>query len=370
MKRSIQNEGMTENKNPYGKAKEELIRKSAKTKSRLKKEVNQAVKKISRKRSRKIKYTAIIVLAALYAIFSLVITLNEKFFRCEAIPEWHELYEMSGFSSSAYKDVHGDVAVHFIDVGQGDCALIIAGDYTVLIDAGEASEKSTVITYLRSLDINHIDMVIASHPHSDHIGSLSAVIDEYGADILLMPAVTDEMTPVTSSYENMIESAEKSGTDIRSVVAGDVYTLAEGCTIEIIAPVNDYDDYNNYSIVCRLRYGETEFLFTGDIEELAERDIVNVGSNISADVIKVAHHGSKTSSLKVFMQKVAPEYAVISVGSLNDYGHPHTGTVELLELLDIEIYRTDLNGDIVMFTDGNDITVVTQKNRGEKIDNS
>ena len=370
MQNDIQNENLQENKNPYSKVKAELVRKTERTKTRLKKEINRAVKKISRKRSRKIKYIIALSVVILYALFSLVITLNEKFFKIEAIPEWHELYEMSGFSSSAYKGVHGDIAVHFIDVGQGDCTLIIAGDYTVLIDAGEVSEKSTVITYLRSLDIDHLDMVIASHPHSDHIGSLSAVIDKYGADILLMPDVTEEMTPITSSYENMIKSAEKRGTDIRFAAVGDVYTLIEGCTLEIIAPVKDYEDHNNYSIVCRLIYGENEFLFTGDIEELAERDIVDSGADISADVIKVAHHGSETSSLKVFMQAADPDYAVISVGSANDYGHPHKETLKLLELLDIKVYRTDWNGDVVMFTDGKEITVVTQKNRGDKLADS
>lgn len=270
---------------------------------------------------------------------------------------------MSGFSSSAYKGKDGDVAVHFIDVDQGDCSLIIADDYTVLIDAGEISEKSTVITYLRSLGITSLDMVIATHPHSDHIGSLSPVIDKYGTDLLLMPDIIEEMTPVTSSYENMIESAEKCGADIRFASAGDVYTLTDECRIEIIAPVNDYEDHNNYSLVCRLCYGDTEFLFTGDIEELAERDIVDSGTDISADVIKVAHHGSETSSLKVFMQAVDPEYAVISVGAANDYGHPHKKTLDLLELLDIDIYRTDYNGDIVFFTDGSKLSVVTQKKR-------
>lgn len=306
----------------------------------------------------------------IYAVFSLVITLNEKFFKIDAIPEWHELYEMSGFSSSAYKEMHGDVAVHFIDVGQGDCSLIIAGDYTVLIDAGEISEKSTVITYLRSLDIDHLDMIIASHPHSDHIGSLSAVIDKYGTDILLMPDIAEDMIPITSSYENLIESAGKCGSDIRFANTGDVYTLMDDCTIEILAPVKEYEDLNNYSIVCRLNYGDTGFIFTGDIEELAERDIVESGTDISADVIKVAHHGSNTSSLKVFMQAVAPDYAVISVGELNDYGHPHKETLELLDLLDITVYRTDWNGDIVMFTDGKSITTVTQMNRGENIADS
>ncbi len=267
---------------------------------------------------------------------------------------------MSGFSAGAHTD-YGDFAVHFIDVDQGDCALITAGDYTVLIDAGEVSQKSKVLTYLRSLDIDSLDMIIASHPHSDHIGSLSSIIDEYGSDKLVMPEVSEEMTPVSTSYFNMIESAEEHGTQLIYVSAGDVFKLKDDCKIEIIAPVNDYDDYNNYSIVCRLTYGETSFLFTGDIEELAEREIYDSGAEISADVIKIAHHGSNTSSLKVFMQTVSADYAVISVGVANDYGHPHSETLSLLELLGMHVYRTDLNGDIVISSDGENLTVVTQK---------
>ncbi len=268
---------------------------------------------------------------------------------------------MAGLASSASKTVDGDIAVHFIDVQQGDCTLIVADNYTVLIDAGEVSEKSKVITYLRSLDITHLDMVIASHPHSDHIGSLGAVIEEYGTDLLLMPEETEDMTPVTTSYENMITAAEECNAEIKYAKLGDVYTLTEDCTIDILAPVADYDDHNNYSIVCRLNYGETSFLFTGDIENQAERDIVNSGADLSADVIKIAHHGSNTSSLKVFLQNTDPKYAVISVGALNDYGHPHKETLELLNLLGIDVLRTDYHGDIVLSSDGTDITVVKEK---------
>ena len=203
-------------------------------------------------------------------------------------------------------------------------------------------------------------MIIASHPHSDHIGSLSAVIDRYGTDLLIIPEVTEEMTPVSSSFENMINSADKCGAELKFAEAGETLTISEDFSIDFIAPVADYEDLNNYSIVCRLNYGENSFIFTGDIEEIAERDIVDSGADISADVIKIAHHGSSTSSLKVFMQAASPEYAVISVGEYNDYGHPHSETLKLFELLGIKVYRTDNNGDIVIFSNGKEITVVTE----------
>ena len=350
-----------ENKN-LNNIKTEIIQEESSTaRIRLKKEINRAIKRATRRKSDKVKIIIILVFAGLYAIFSLIITLNEKIWKNESIPEWHELYEMAGFSSSAYKGKHGDLAVHFIDVGQGDCALVVYKDYTILIDSGEFSERSKVITYIRSLNIKHINMIIASHPHSDHIGSISSVIDEYGTDLLIMPDVADNMTPVSSSFVNMIDSAEKCGAEIKYADIGGSYAIDERCTIDFIAPVSDYEDYNNYSIVCRLNYDENSFIFTGDIEELAERDIVDNDCDIAADVIKVAHHGSETSSLKVFIQSVNPDYAVISVGKRNDYGHPHKETLALLELLGVELYRTDYHGDIVMFSDGNRITVVTEE---------
>lgn len=349
-----------ENRNPYITEAETLEEETPKARAKLQKEIKRAIKRATRRKSDKIKIIIILVFAGLYAIFSLIITLNEKIWKDERIPEWHELFEMAGFSSSAYKGNHGDFAVHFIDVGQGDCALAVYKDYTILIDAGEISEKSKVITYLRSLDIERIDMIIASHPHSDHIGSLSAVIDRYGTDLLIIPEVTAEMTPVSSSFENMINSADKCGAELRFAEVGETLSVSEDFSIDFIAPVADYEDLNNYSIVCRLNYGENSFIFTGDIEEIAERDIVDSGADISADVVKIAHHGSSTSSLKVFLQSVDPDYAVISVGSRNDYGHPHDKTLDLLRLLEINLYRTDYHGDIVIFSDKTNLTVVTE----------
>ncbi len=253
--------------------------------------------------------------------------------------------------------------MHFIDVGQGDCALITAGDRNVLIDGGEISAAPDIINYLDGLKISDLDMVIATHPHSDHIGSLHKIISEYGAETLVMPELTEDLIPVTSSYAKLLDAAEEKGTVLEYAHEGDRYDLADDCFLEILAPVKDYEDLNNYSIVARLTYGDTAFLFTGDIEQEAERDIYESGADISADIIKIAHHGSKTSSLKVFMQAVQPDYAVISVGSPNDYGHPHKETTDLLSLLGITVYRTDLDGNIVWLSNGKTLRVETEKVR-------
>ncbi len=365
-----------ENKNPYSKSKKDYQIIDEQTEKKLRygknlysqaknsetgKNLSRSVKRIKNSKRKRLKAIAVITFVIAYGLFSLFISLNEQYWHIEGVPEWHELFETAGFSDSAYKGVDGDIAVHYIDVEQGDSALIVAGETTVLIDGGELSAYSKVTSYIRSLDITELDYIVASHPHSDHIGSLHKIIDDYGAKTLIMPEVSEEMTPVTSSYEKMIDSAGEYGTVIEYAEIGAVYTLTEGCTLEMLAPVTDYDDYNNYSIVCRLNYGETSFLFTGDIEEQAERDILDYGIDVSATVLKVAHHGSRTSSVKKFVQAVNPDYAVISVGAPNDYGHPHEETIELLELLGIEILRTDRNGDIVLFSDGKEISIVKEK---------
>ncbi len=280
------------------------------------------------------------------------------------IPKWHEIYEAVGLNDAAYSALSdGEIAVHFLDVGQGDCALILTGGKNVLIDAGEASAAPDVIRYLNSLEIRSLDLVIATHPHSDHIGGLSGVIGQYSAETLLLPELSEEMTPATSSYRKLLEAAEDCGAAVEYVRAGESRELAEGCWLEFVAPVREYDDLNNSSITARLVYGDTSFLFTGDIEQEAERDIYESGACLSSNVIKIAHHGSSTSSLKVFLQAADPEYAVISVGSPNDYGHPHEKTLKLLELLGITVYRTDLDGNIVWISDGKTLRVNTSKER-------
>lgn len=306
----------------------------------------------------------ILFVAGILILFAAVMYLNEHFFKISWIPKWHELYEAFGLSDGAYVELaEGEIAVHFIDVGQGDCALILAGETSVLIDAGESSASADVIRYLKSLELESLDMVIASHPHSDHIGALSKVIDEFGIETLLMPKLTEKMVPVTRSYQRLLESAENCGAALEYAEPGVRYELTAGCYLDILAPVRDYDDLNNYSIAAKLICGQTSFLFTGDIEKTAEQDIYDSGAELSADVIKVAHHGSSTSSLRAFVQAVSPKYAVISVGSPNDYGHPHKETTELLERLNISVYRTDRDGNIVWISDGKTLRVNTSKER-------
>lgn len=296
---------------------------------------------------------------------ALVFYLNEKFFHLDFIPTWSEIYGTAQTEVTERKNTpvvsDDNVSVHFIDVGQGDCALISAGNTFTLIDSGEYTAAEDVVAYLEDLGVERLDMVIATHPHSDHIGSMNTVLDKFGADVVVMPKLTSDMIPTTVSYERLLKSVKSCGASLEYAQVGKIYDIIEECTLEIVAPVTDYDDLNNYSIAAVLRHGENSFMFTGDIEKKAERDILDSGADISANVLKVGHHGSKTSSLKAFVQAVNPRYAVISVGTPNDYGHPHEKTLDLLENLGIEVLRTDESGNIVFVSDGSTLEISTEK---------
>ncbi len=264
-----------------------------------------------------------------------------------------------------------DLSVHYIDVGQGDCSLIIYKDMTVLIDAGEREYGETVAGYIEGCGIEQIDYVVATHPHSDHIGGLSYIIDSFEIGKVIAPKVSDEMTPTSKVYEDFLKSLKAKGLRLTAAKAGTVYSIADvnvendNTAFEILAPVrNDYDDLNNWSVVLKLTHGDTSFLFTGDAEKPVESDILDSGADVSADVLKAGHHGSSTSTGKKFLTAVNPGIAVIQCGNDNSYGHPHAEITERFDEYGIDFYRTDGCGTVVVYSDGADIRVKNQK--GEK----
>ncbi|MGN0657387.1 MAG: ComEC/Rec2 family competence protein [Ruminiclostridium sp.] len=311
--------------------------------------------------SPKVKKSIIGVAALLFVVFSAVIYLNEAFWHNESIPSWQQIYESAGLSESVDGSLPSNgAAVHFIDVGQGDCELITDGKTSVLIDSGEYTAGSTVVSYLNSLEIDRLDYVVMSHPHSDHMGSMYYVLDKFDVGTVIMADMKESIIPATSSFKKLIDVIERKNIDVMYAEAGENIEICGG-RLEMIAPVKEYDDLNNYSVVVRFVHGDNSFIFCGDICKDAERDILDSGAELTADVIKVAHHGSTSSSLKVFMQAVSPYYAVIEVGEGNDYGHPHAETVSLLKKLEIEIYRTDKNGNVVFVSDGKELSISTEK---------
>lgn len=263
-----------------------------------------------------------------------------------------------------------DLEIHYIDVGQGDCSLIKWEGAAVLIDCGEAEHSDDVLEYLKKQNVEKLDYIIVSHPHSDHMGGMSQIISSLDADKVIAPKVTEDMTPASKVYENFLTALRDKAMKLTAAKPGTVYTLtgrtAESADktppkLEILSPVKDYDDLNNYSVAVKLTYGTTSYLFTGDIEKEAEADILESGADVSADVLKVAHHGSGTSSTDDFLNAVSPEICVIQCGSGNSYGHPNTGTLGRLEEHGAKIYRTDLNGTVTVYSDGEEIFVKTEK---------
>ncbi|APM38353.1 ComEC/Rec2 family competence protein [Clostridium kluyveri] len=258
--------------------------------------------------------------------------------------------ESSQTSNSSNKSL--EFTVHYIDIGQGDSELIQVNNKNLLIDAGPTKSTDKLLSYLNSIDIKKLDYVIATHPDEDHIGGMSTVINTYSIDKFYAP----KKTVNTRAFENMITELKSKNMKIDVPKPGMQLDLGENTKAEILAPNSDrYEDTNNYSIVLKISYGNTKFLFTGDAEKLSEREILDKNYDISADVLKLGHHGSSTSTTDEFLDKVSPEIAIISCGADNKYGHPHKETLRKLKKRNIRIYRTDIDGNIVLISDGKNI---------------
>ncbi len=253
----------------------------------------------------------------------------------------------------------GTLEVYFFDVGQGDSELIrLPGGENILIDAGTSSTEDELVGELRSLGAETLDLVVATHPHADHIGGMAAVIDAFDVRQVVMPRVSESDTPTTKTYENLLQSIADKGLTITPAEPGDELLSSGGAVLTVLAPNGkDYGDLNNYSVVLRLTYGEDSFLFTGDAEEESEEEMLSLDWPLTATVLKCGHHGSETSTSPAFLDAVSPQYAVISCGVDNDYGHPDAVTLEKLEAAGAEVFRTDRQGTILASTDGSGVTM-------------
>ena len=268
-------------------------------------------KKKSRNRKRKLK--GLKALLALALIICAAIALK-------AIPgAWEFLSKYLPFIEEPRQITvpDGDMAVHFLDVGQGDCSLIVLpSGKTVLIDASTNDEGDNIIEYLSYQKVKHIDYFVLTHPHADHIGSAKQIIEALSIGKVVMPDIETD----TATFTNLLLAIDKKDIPIHVAKVGDIIKL-DNTNMKILGPVNKTDDLNNMSIVLRLDYGKTSFMFTGDAEEPSEKDMLKKfsSSEFRADVLKVGHHGASTSSSLEFITAISPKYAVISCGKDNTY---------------------------------------------------
>ncbi len=255
---------------------------------------------------------------------------------------------------AAARAAEGTAAVHFIDVGQGDCEFIeLPNGETMLIDAGEKEAGQTVVNYINSLGYTEITYLVATHPHSDHIGGLPAVFREFDIKTVYMPNVVTS----SSSYDKLLSAVEQEGCRVIEAKEGVsvVKDDENGLSVYMLAPVGSgYEDLNNYSAVVKMEFYNTSFLFMGDAETLAEKEIT---ADVSADVVKVGHHCSNSSSSAEFVKRVSPQYAVIECAADNSYGHPHKEPLKRWQSVGAEILRTDTMGSITIASDGVKLTV-------------
>lgn len=247
--------------------------------------------------------------------------------------------------------------VYFIDVGQADSALIECDGETMMIDGGNVADSNVVAAYLKKEDVTELNYVVCSHAHEDHVGGLSGALSVTKADNIYAPKTEAN----TKAYKNFKKKAEEQNVEIKHPNIGDEIQLGSS-TVEFLGPVDENGkDLNSTSIVLKITYGNTSFLFTGDAESDEEEEILNSGADLKSTVLKVGHHGSRTSTSYPFLREVMPQYAVISVEKGNSYGHPNEETLSKLSDAGVEVYRTDESGDIVMTSDGNNISITTSK---------
>jgi len=255
----------------------------------------------------------------------------------------------------------GKLSVVFLTVGNADCIFVQSpSGKTMLIDAGEAGAFGVIADFLQRAGVTKIDVLVATHPHNDHIGSMRRVVENYEIGAIYMPKVTHN----TSTYEKLLTAIQDKGMKIKPAKGGrDVTIPFDGdVTVRILAPLRDeYADLNDYSVVLRLDFRNASFLLTGDIEAVSEGDLVSEYPELlRADVLKVPHHGSSSSSTAEFLAAVKPDYAVISCEKDSDYGHPAPEVLETLEDVGATCYRTDLFGSIAIVTDGNAFDIRTE----------
>ena len=243
--------------------------------------------------------------------------------------------------------------ISYMDVGQGDAAYIKVNGNDILIDAGPRSNSKELLEQLKAKNIDDFELVIATHPHEDHIGGMVDVFKEYEVKAFYSPKITH----TTKTYENLVKAVKDEGLKTKELKSGMVIDLGEGAKFDVFTPQkSEYEELNDYSPIMKLSFGDTSYLFTGDAEKLAEEEALDkYKTSLDSDVIKFGHHGSSSSSSNAFIEAVSPKYGIISCAKDNKYGHPHRETLDIIKKYNIKTFRTDTDGEIILTSDGKSI---------------
>ena len=248
----------------------------------------------------------------------------------------------------------GNLIIRYLDVGQADSILIENNSKFMLIDAGNNSDGDLLVDYFKKLGIKEFEYVVATHPHEDHIGGMDDVINNFSVKNFYM----SDVVTTTKTFEDMIDAVENNVFKVSIPEIGDEFNFSDLYFKVLHVGDESYDDLNDVSICLSLGFGKNKFIFMGDASSKVEDMIIDRGYNITSDVLKVGHHGSSYSSSINFLKEVKPKYSIISVGEGNTYSHPHSQTISLLNKVNSEIYRTDLDGTIIVTSDGENIKVI------------
>ncbi|MBP3435688.1 MAG: MBL fold metallo-hydrolase [Clostridia bacterium] len=299
----------------------------------------------------------LVVILVLLLIGSALITANDAA-GLNLLPTWRELFAIVGLADEPLSP--DALRVTFFDVGNADCTLIQSGGKAVLIDAGEHKTANDVVEQLRLSGVESLDYVIATHADADHIGGMEALIRELEIGTFLMPSVSETEEAHTQVYNSMITALERKGIPVADACYGFDCSLGDA-RLEILSGRHAHGDENERSVICRLRFGAHTFLLMGDAGIETENTLILDGADIRADVLKVGHHGSNTSTGSRFIRVVEPQYAVITCGVDNSMGHPHKDTLKTLKEHGVTVYRSDHHGNIVFTSDGTNLSVTTQR---------
>lgn len=256
------------------------------------------------------------------------------------------IFAQSGFA---------ELDIYYLDVGQGDAAYIECDGHSMMIDGGNPGDSQFIYSFLKNRT-EHLETIVATHPHNDHVGGLSAAFNACTVDTLYTTCTEYEGN---KAFSSMLRYANEGGVPVVVPAVGEEFSLG-GATVRFLSPMKYYEDLNDQSLIVKIMYGNTSFLFEGDAGFDVEDDMMNSGIDLTANVLKVAHHGSAYSTSADFLAAVSPQYAVISVGKENRYGHPADDTMEFLQYYGTEIYRTDLDGTICCVSDGENLTFITE----------